>query len=289
MERGRRGRQRLRSTTVVSGRQSERPRWKSRQTRHARCLGVRRSRNSAVYYNTWNEGANNGEYSTNAGTSLSCIIWAGLVAIADQGRVSVGMGTLDGATQTLPRLYNLPSSDFNDITTGSNGNPAGPGYDLATGLGTPIANLLVPDLAGTRPIVTNVQVNGDNPNGLFTAASQPAPGVQRSMVEDIVYTFNTPVSIGYANLAFTVAGTGSHPGIPPATLTAVSVPGSDDTQWAVTLTGKAPGVLASIANGTYNITINAPYITAEFDGYVSPLASSQTNSPVLPALRRYHG
>ena len=64
------------------------------------------------------------------------------------GRVLNGMSTLNGPTQTLPRLYQLPSSDFHDVTTGNNGYAAGSGYDLATGIGTPIANLLVPALAG---------------------------------------------------------------------------------------------------------------------------------------------
>ncbi len=83
------------------------------------------------------------------GTSLSSPMFAGLVAIADQGRMLHGQGTLDGATQTLPALYNLSASDFHDVTTGGNGTyNAGTGYDLVTGLGTPIANLLVPALAG---------------------------------------------------------------------------------------------------------------------------------------------
>ncbi|HET6325081.1 MAG TPA: S53 family peptidase [Planctomycetaceae bacterium] len=83
------------------------------------------------------------------GTSLSCPMFAGLVAIADQGRALQGKAALDGATQTLPALYNLSASDFRDITTGSNGTyNATAGYDLVTGRGTPIANLLVPALAG---------------------------------------------------------------------------------------------------------------------------------------------
>ena len=105
--------------------------------------------NTGVYvYSTWNEGGNNGGWSDVGGTSMACPIWAGLIAIADQGRVLNGMSTLNGPTQTLPRLYQLPSSDFHDVTTGNNGYAAGSGYDLATGIGTPIANLLVPALAG---------------------------------------------------------------------------------------------------------------------------------------------
>ena len=83
-----------------------------------------------------------------AGTSAASPIWAGLIAIADQGRVLAGGTPLTGYTQTLPALYSLPSADFHDIVNGNNGDPAGPGYDLATGLGTPVANLLVPALAG---------------------------------------------------------------------------------------------------------------------------------------------
>ncbi len=82
-----------------------------------------------------------------AGTSAGAPIWAGLIAIADQGRALAGGKPLTGDTQTLPALYSLPSTDFHDIVNGDNGYPAEAGYDLASGLGTPVANLLVPALA----------------------------------------------------------------------------------------------------------------------------------------------
>jgi subtilase family serine protease len=83
------------------------------------------------------------------GTSAGAPQWAALVAIADQGRALVGQGTLDGASQTLPTLYRLPQSDFHDITSGSNGGySAGTGYDLVTGRGSPIGNLVVAGLVG---------------------------------------------------------------------------------------------------------------------------------------------
>ena len=56
--------------------------------------------------------------------------------------------SLDGPSQTLPALYGINAADFHDITSGSNGSySAGLGYDMVTGLGSPIANQLVPDLA----------------------------------------------------------------------------------------------------------------------------------------------
>jgi subtilase family serine protease len=81
------------------------------------------------------------------GTSAGAPQWAALVAIADQGRALDGEASLDGGSQTLPALYQLPQSDFHDITSGGNGTySAAPGYDLVTGRGSPIANLVVAGL-----------------------------------------------------------------------------------------------------------------------------------------------
>ncbi|OYV95993.1 MAG: hypothetical protein B7Z73_01560, partial [Planctomycetia bacterium 21-64-5] len=92
------------------------------------------------------------------GTSLSAPSFAALFALVNQGRVAAGEATLNSnsPTEAQQALYSLPTSDYHDVTTGSNGYSAGAGYDLVTGLGTPVANLLVPDLvayngAGNNP------------------------------------------------------------------------------------------------------------------------------------------
>src|SRR5439155_509488 len=75
--------------------------------------------------------------------------WAALIAIADQGRALKGQSSLDGATQTLAAIYAVSAGDFHDITVGSTQFQAtGPGYDLATGRGTPVADKLIADLSG---------------------------------------------------------------------------------------------------------------------------------------------
>ena len=79
------------------------------------------------------------------GTSAAAPAWAALVAIADQGLATAGKLTLSN-TQVETDLYSLPSSDFHNITTGFNGYYATSGYNLVTGLGTPIANLLIPGI-----------------------------------------------------------------------------------------------------------------------------------------------
>jgi subtilase family serine protease len=79
------------------------------------------------------------------GTSAGAPQWAALIAIADQGRALAGQAPLAGAQAAI---YALPSSDFHDVTTGSNGYPAGPGYDIVTGRGSPYADRVVHDLLG---------------------------------------------------------------------------------------------------------------------------------------------
>ena len=88
------------------------------------------------------------------GTSFSSPAWAAMIGITDEIRANHGLPSLDGQSETLPALYQIYSdpgryaSDFHDITSGSNGDSAATGYDLVTGMGSPKANALLPDLAG---------------------------------------------------------------------------------------------------------------------------------------------
>jgi subtilase family serine protease len=86
------------------------------------------------------------------GTSAGAPQWAALVAIADQGRALAGKSALPNVQADV---YTLPSTDFHDVTRGSNGYSAHAGYDLVTGLGTPIANLVVRDLGAAQAPASN--------------------------------------------------------------------------------------------------------------------------------------
>jgi hypothetical protein len=105
-------------------------------------------------YDSFNNGTQT-PWSETGGTSAAAPQWAALIAIADQGRALAGQASLDGPHQTLPALYALPATDFHDVTSGNNGFSAGPGYDLVTGRGTPVANQVVADLARSNLAVIN--------------------------------------------------------------------------------------------------------------------------------------
>jgi len=86
------------------------------------------------------------------GTSLSCPQWAGLVAIAAQSK-GHGLGPINQALYTLAANPTTYANDFFDVTVGNNqadpsvtGYTASPGWDPVTGLGTPNAANLIPDL-----------------------------------------------------------------------------------------------------------------------------------------------
>src|SRR5206468_4419914 len=56
-----------------------------------------------------------GSWQVAGGTSVAAPAWAGIIAIADQGRALAGRGSLSGATQTLPTLYALTATDFHTV------------------------------------------------------------------------------------------------------------------------------------------------------------------------------
>ncbi|MCW2648900.1 MAG: hypothetical protein JWP07_5009 [Pseudonocardiales bacterium] len=89
------------------------------------------------------------------GTSAGSPQWAGLVALAVQLRRG-RLGAINPALYTITLSAKVYGATLHDITVGDNtyhgdvtvpGFPAKPGWDAATGLGTPKANVLVPALA----------------------------------------------------------------------------------------------------------------------------------------------
>lgn len=100
-----------------------------------------------VYTSTRNQGQQ-GWFQV-GGTSFSAPAWGALIALANEGH-SQSLSS----SEVLSKIYSLAgttgssgyNTNYHDITTGSNGYLAQSGYDIVTGIGSPIANQLVPVL-----------------------------------------------------------------------------------------------------------------------------------------------
>jgi hypothetical protein len=104
-----------------------------------------------------------GSWQVVGGTSVGSPAWAGIIAIADQGRAVTGQGSLNGATQTLPSLYALPSSDFHQVASISRraGLLADATANTATGLGTPVGPAVISGLVTSElnaPLMASASV-----------------------------------------------------------------------------------------------------------------------------------
>jgi kumamolisin len=104
------------------------------------------------------------------GTSFAAPMWAGYLALVNQQSVANGNKTLGFIN---PSLYSIGAgssytTDFHDITSGSNGYSATTGYDLATGWGSPNRSGLINALAGSSSAAA---MTSPVPGSTLTSAS----------------------------------------------------------------------------------------------------------------------
>jgi hypothetical protein len=210
------------------------------------------------------------------GTSLAAPMWGGVIALVDQGRAQHGLGALDGPTGTLPSLYALPASDLHDITTGNNGYAAGPGYDLVTGRGTPIVNLLVRDLAGPATPVPTI--------GSFTVspASVPSGGTVTLTAADVGEAGGTVTAV-----TFYLESDGI-PGLQTDSDTLLGAGTQSGSSWSLplTTTGFAAGAytLYAVATDAAGTSSDVASAALTVTGPPTPTIGSFTVSPAsVPA------
>ena len=108
------------------------------------------------------------------GTSLSAPMFVGFWARVMQGKGNLGF--------PAPLLYTLSSPDFHDITSGSNGNAAGPGYDLASGRGSVIWSAAYAELGGTGGNTAPVANFGFSTSRLTAAFTDTSTDAENNIV-----------------------------------------------------------------------------------------------------------
>ena len=102
------------------------------------------------------DGGTASPWTSTGGTSVAAPLTQGMLALVQEQRIAAGQPILTSVEfdTAMYEAYNSPAyaTYFHDVTLGNNkdggiaGYPATTGYDLATGIGSPIANTLVPYL-----------------------------------------------------------------------------------------------------------------------------------------------
>jgi subtilase family serine protease len=186
----------------------------------------------------------NGGWFVVGGTSASAPQWAGLVAIANELRINSGSAPLSAFNSVLYPLvksgtttpYHMNPAYLYDVTTGNNGGySAAPTYDLVTGLGSPLANALVPALAPST-------LNPD-----FSISATPASQAV-TIGGSGVYNISV-ASIGGFSSGVSLSVSGLPAGV-SASFSPQSVTGSGSSTLTIATGAATPA-------GTYNFTVTA--------------------------------
>jgi subtilase family serine protease len=169
------------------------------------------------------------------GTSFAAPMWAGYLALVNQQAVANGnprLGFINPALYTIG-LGSSYSTAFHDITSGSDGFSATPGYDLATGWGSPNGAGLL-----------NALVGGSSSPGFSLSASPSSVSVAQGHAG--TSTITSTVTGGFSGV-IALSATGQPSGV-TVSFNPTSITGAGTS--TVTMT-----VGSSTAIGTYTITV----------------------------------
>ncbi len=238
------------------------------------------------------------------GTSGAAPLWAAVVAV-----VASANGNTAGYGQLNPALYLLaqqsPGTFLNDVTSGNNDYnataggqyPALTGYDMATGLGTPVASALA---SGLTAIPLTVVVSGTMPYGgspsfsataNYAGSGSPPFGVtlDTSGLSCSTVGSSTPISPSLAIGQYTLLA---------SSCSGLTLGGADGADYAVVYTSAAndftvgPGPLNVAVSGsqmyggtpTFAGSANPPSgVTVSTSGLTCTQVGTTTIAPTLPA------
>jgi len=160
----------------------------------------------------------NGTATTIGGTSLAAPLWAGFAADVTQYLAARGE-PMGFAAPTIYHLGTTPATalrDFHDVTQGYNdpgagaqGYRAGPGYDVASGLGSPNVATFAADYAALIA-----------PSALATATTTPAPPTATST--PVLLATSTPIPP-------TATATATNTPVPPTATATTTMPPAPPT------------------------------------------------------------
>jgi subtilase family serine protease len=219
----------------------------------------------------------NGGWFVVGGTSASAPQWAALVALANQLRVNSGLATLGSFNSLIYPLakgsttvpYAVNPAYFYDVSQGNNGGyDAGPPYDFVTGLGSPVANALVPALAPAA----------QNPD--FALSATPASqsviagaSAGYSVSATSIGGFASTISLSLTGLPGGATASFSPTAISGSGNSALTIATSSSTpagSYTLTITGQSGGL---VHTATVTVNVQAP-ASQNFSIGVSPGSSN---------------
>ncbi len=218
---------------------------------------------------SYNQQAGNPGWGGEHGTSLATPVWAGLVALVDQGRADAGEAAFNSNNpeQIQEALYSLPAADFHSPADlgGDNGTTdAGlldpDRYDEVTGLGSPIVSLLVPDL---------INDNSDQSD------SNPAVTVSTNALD----LGSTTQGTAGSPRTFTVSGSGLTAGITLTAPAGVELSNNGGATYSPTL--DLPQTDGAVASSTIDVRISATAPVGSISGNIAVGSTGVTEQDVV--------
>jgi hypothetical protein len=223
------------------------------------------------------------------------------MALANSARTSGTVGAADTAlysiagTSTTPP--NITAAYFNNITTGTNGSgpehSAMPGYNFVTGLGSPVAQDLVPALAASSAdfaamLTPALQTLGPGEATSYTVTVTPSStydGTVNLSVSALPSgasgTFNPPSLVGSGTSTLTVQTSASTPvGTNVFTITGADASGSPTHSVNATLGVENTMTVSAISYSTSGFrgrTLNITLTVVNDQGQAVPNASVSVN------------
>jgi subtilase family serine protease len=183
-----------------------------------------------------------GGWGSIGGTSIGSPLVSAIVAVAAQSCGASRLGFIN------PALYNMASTGFVDVTTGTNdaygvgSYSAGPGYDMATGLGSPNGAAFIAGLCPSKYESSKSSFNLSSTTAIVNSAGVHVAAMLHN-------TNNSPIVNATVNVTATATGAAS---------SGLLLVNGDPT--SATASGQASYAITTDATGTaaFDVTTTAP-------------------------------
>lgn len=240
------------------------------------------------------------------GTSFATPMWGGFMALVNQQAANNGGSSVGFINPAVYDIYGSSSyaADFHDETSGGNSLGTAVGYDLTTGIGSPIGQPLVDSLAGTGTTSgfslsanpTSVSV-AQGASGTSTITSTVTGGFNTAVVlsasgqpSGVTVSFNPTSITGNGTSTMTMA-VGSSVATGTYTITVTGTAGSttETTTVSLTVTGTGAGTfqigvtpkMVTVARGSTGQTRVVSMVSGGFDSAISVSVSGGGNGVSL--------